>query len=199
MIDKVNLTLTEGSLYYVSQFTILIKTNKWFIYHYRITLLYWLLYYTDYFTILITLLYWLLYYIGTLLYRYFTVYYLWSDDEECSENADRFNETLADKNTTWLSQAQYGHKLYVPFFTSGALQILAAILLAAMFMYHKYIPEEDETEAIEKQLEEAIRPLEKLYQRRYTINIIDNRMPESRNASLKNKRNREAPRLVHTL
>ena len=33
MLDIVNLTLTEGLLYYVGQFTILIDTNKWlFIY-----------------------------------------------------------------------------------------------------------------------------------------------------------------------
>ena len=40
MIDIVNLTLTEGLLNYVGQFTILIDTTKW-LYFQEITLLYW--------------------------------------------------------------------------------------------------------------------------------------------------------------
>lgn len=61
--------------------------------------------------------------------------------------------------------------------------------------YHgRYIPEEDESEALEKHLEEAIRPLEKLYKRRYTIQIVDNRSSTSRNVSLKNRSSRDGPR-----
>ena len=46
MIEIVNLTLTEDLLYFIGQFTILIETNKW-LFIYKFTLLYWLLYYID--------------------------------------------------------------------------------------------------------------------------------------------------------
>ena len=61
MIDIVNLTLTEGWLYYVGQFIIMINTKNWlFIYFHKIALRYWLLYYIEillYFFIFINLIY----------------------------------------------------------------------------------------------------------------------------------------------
>ncbi len=60
-----------------------------------------------------------------------------------------------------------------PYAIGGSLQILGALLLAVMYFYHKYIPMGKTEEEIEKEIEEVLRPIEKIYHRRYSVQIIE--------------------------
>jgi hypothetical protein len=67
----------------------------------------------------------------------------------------------------------YRKALTTPFAISGSLQILGALLLAVMYFYHKYIPLGKTEEEIEKEIEEVLRPIEKIYHRRYSVQILE--------------------------
>ncbi len=60
-----------------------------------------------------------------------------------------------------------------PFAISSSLQILDALLLAVTYFYHKYIPLGKTEEEIEKEIEEVSRLTEKIYHRRYSVQIIE--------------------------
>lgn len=76
---------------------------------------------------------------------------------------------------------------------SGSLQFLGSVLLVVMYFYSKYVPiaREEEKEVIEKEIEEVLKPIEKLYQRRYTVQILENKIP---GMSSSIKRKQMAPR-----
>ena len=91
-------------------------------------------------------------------------------------------------NKTVYDRGHYGHELLPPFLTSGSLQIFGAIMLAIMYYTHRYVPDskEEEMDVIEKEIEEVLKPIEKLYQRRYTVQILEENS-DSRASSLKRK------------
>ncbi len=63
--------------------------------------------------------------------------------------------------------------LTIPYAISGSLQMLGALFLAVMYFYHKYIPLGKTEEEIEKEIEEVLRPIEKIYHRRYSVQILE--------------------------
>ena len=91
-------------------------------------------------------------------------------------------------NNTGYDSKYYGNKLLTPFLISGVLQAFSAFMLAVMYFTHKYVPDskEEEKEVIEKEIEEVLKPIEKLYQRRYTVQILEENS-DSRANSLKRK------------
>ena len=94
-------------------------------------------------------------------------------------------------NETGYSREYYGEKLLPPFLISGSLQMFAAVLLAVMYFTHRYVPEskEEEKDVIEKEIEYVLKPIEKLFQRRYTVHVLEER--GSRASSLKRHVNME--------
>lgn len=62
------------------------------------------------------------------------------DDGECEVNdISNITGTMAMTEVTNKPRAEYGRRLYTPFFTSGSLQIVAALLLTAMYIYHRCV------------------------------------------------------------
>ena len=89
------------------------------------------------------------------------------------------NFTTNRTTKIWTSDALYGQKLYIPFFTSGSLLLLSAVMLTAMFIFLKYVPKSHANK-------EEIPRIEKEYERRYSIRLTKSPMTRKRSTTYDN-------------